>query len=161
MGHITSSDDHRSLILGVSTCSMLGESLNKICRPVSRLLITSQRLSLMTYNKIVQEQCVTCQIIERMDAIDRLTCYCSYPVPKWLELMMVKLHAQQTEIRKHTEIKCRKILTLDCKFSPPVKLWYDRIHAYRQQFRLQEGKANSSRNIDHFARQNNIKKQSS
>ena len=81
--------DHTSLIFNVLTFSMLGESLNKICRPVSRRLITSQRLSVMTYNKIVQEQCATHQIQERMDAIHSLTSYCRYPVPKWLELMIV------------------------------------------------------------------------
>ena len=33
---------HRSLIFNVSTCSMLVETLNKNCKPVSRCLITSQ-----------------------------------------------------------------------------------------------------------------------
>ena len=82
--------DHRSLILDVSTSSMLGETLNKICKLVSRFLITSQRLSVMSYNKIVQEHCSTHRIQEWMDAIDRLTSYCGYPVPKWLELIMCK-----------------------------------------------------------------------
>ena len=54
--------DHSSLILNVQTHSMLGETLNNICKPVSRLLITSQQLSAMRYNKIVQEQCTTHQI---------------------------------------------------------------------------------------------------
>ena len=128
--------DHRSLILDVSTCSMFGEKLNKICKPVSRRLITSQRLSVMRYNKIVQEQCIIHQIQEQMYAIDRLTSYYGYPVPKWLEVRMVKVHSQLTEIRQHAEKKCRKIQTPACKFSPPVKLWYDRIHAFRQLIRL-------------------------
>jgi hypothetical protein len=68
--------DHRSLIFDTSTRSMLGESLNKICRPVS---ITSHGSSVMSYNKIVQEQCATHQIQERMDAIDSLTRYCGFP----------------------------------------------------------------------------------
>jgi len=109
------------------------------------------------YNKIVQEQCIIHQIQERMDAIDRLTSYCGYPLPKWIEIMMVKVHAQLTEIRQHAERKCRKVLTPACKFSPPVKLWYDRIHAFRQLIRLQEGKTNNGRNINRFARRNNIK----
>ena len=73
--------DHRSLILDVSTRSMFGYELNQICKPVSRRLITSQRSSVMRYKKIVQDQFIIHQIQERMDAIDRLTSYCGYPVP--------------------------------------------------------------------------------
>ena len=106
----------------------------------------------------MQKQCIIHRIQERMGAIDRLTSYCGYPVPKWLEVMMVKVHTQLTEIRQHAESNCRKILTPACKFSPPVKLWYDRIHAYRQLIRLQEGETNNGRNIYRFASQNNIEK---
>ena len=89
-----------------------------------------------------------------MDAIDSLTSYCGYPVPKWLEIMMAEVHTQLTEIRQHAGRKCHKILTPICKVSPPVKLF----HAFRQMSRLQEGKTNNGRNIYIFARQNNIKK---
>jgi hypothetical protein len=34
--------DHRSFIMDISTCSLLGEFRFKICRPVSRRLVTSQ-----------------------------------------------------------------------------------------------------------------------
>ena len=112
----------------------------------------------MRYNKIVHEQCISHQIQEQLDTIDRLTSYWGYPVPKWLEERMVKVHSQLTEIKQYAERKCRKILTLACEFSPPVKLWYDRIHAFRQLIRQQEGKTNNGGNIYHFARRNNIEK---
>ena len=112
--------DHRSLTLEVSTRSMFGDKLNKICKQVSRHLITSQRSSVMRYKKIVQQQYIIHQIQEQMDAIDRLTSYCGYQVPNWPEVRMVKVLAKLTEIRQHAERKCRKILTRACEFSPPV-----------------------------------------
>ena len=52
LNFVDSPGDHRSLILDVSACSMFGEKLNKICKPVSRRLITSQQLLVMRYTKI-------------------------------------------------------------------------------------------------------------
>ena len=49
--------DHCSLLLDISTQSMLGEHLHKICRPVGRRLVTAQQDSVRKYNKIFQEQC--------------------------------------------------------------------------------------------------------
>ena len=63
-----------------------------------------------------------------MDGVDKMTKYCGYPSPKWLETSMLKLYAQLIEIRKYAEKMCRKILTPACKFSPTIKMWYDRIH---------------------------------
>jgi hypothetical protein len=69
---------------------------------------------------------------------------------------MLKLYAQLTEIRKHAEKKCRKILTPDSEFSPTIRMWYDRIHVYKQLIRLKEGKSHKARNTFRFARKNNI-----
>ena len=148
--------DHRSLILDVSTRSLLGEYHNKICRPVSRRLVMSQKSSVENYNRIVQEQCDIHRIQIRLDAIDKMTKYCGYPVPTWLKTMMLKVYAQLTEIRRYAEKKCRKILTPHSEFGPTVKTWYDRIHAYRQLIRLRSGKAANDGNIYRFARRNNI-----
>ncbi len=48
--------DHRSLCFDISTRSLLGEFRFKICRPVSRRLVTSQQASVTRYNQIVLEQ---------------------------------------------------------------------------------------------------------
>ena len=148
--------DHRSLILDVSTRSLLGDYHTKICRPVSRRLVMAQKSSVKNYNRIVQEQCDIHRIQERLNAIDKMTNYCGYPSPDWLKAMMLKVYAQLTEIRRHAEKKCRKILTPQSEFSPTVKTWYDRIHAYRQLIRLRSGKASNAANIYRFARRNNI-----
>jgi hypothetical protein len=80
LNFVDSPGDHRSLLFDVSTRSMLGEYTNSICRPVSRRLVMSQKDSVKRYNKIVQEQCLIHRIQERLDAIDKMTKYCSYPV---------------------------------------------------------------------------------
>jgi hypothetical protein len=80
----------------------------------------------------------------------------NHPSLKWLEKKILNLYAQLTEIRRYAEKKCRKILTPDSKFSPTIRMWYDRIHAYQQLIKLKEGKTNKARNKFRFARKNNI-----
>jgi hypothetical protein len=93
--------DHRSLILDVSTRSLLGIYRYKICRPVSRWLVTSQVSSVQRYNKIIREQFSIHRIEERMTAVDYMTRYCGHPSPPWLRSMIIKLYKQMTEIRVH------------------------------------------------------------
>ncbi len=124
--------DHRSICFDISTRSLLGEFRYKVCRPVSRRLVTSQTDSVRRYNDIVCEQFTIHRNVERLDAVDKMTHYCGYPSPGWLRAMIIKLYKQMTEIRVHAEKKCRKILRPDSDFSPTIKMWYDRIHAYLQ-----------------------------
>jgi hypothetical protein len=65
--------NHRLLILDVSTRSLLGKFWHKVCRPVSRRLITLQQLSVDRYDKIVREQFEIHCIKERLDGVDRMT----------------------------------------------------------------------------------------
>jgi hypothetical protein len=143
--------NHRSLIFDVSTRSVLGKFRYKVCRPVSRQLVTSQASSFKQYNEIVQEQFKIHRIVKRMDAVDKMTRYCGYPSPRWLCAMIIKLYKQMTEIRVHAKKKCRKILKPDSNFSPTIQMWYDRIHAYLQLIRIKEGKAKNTANILRFA----------
>ena len=148
--------DHRSLCFDITTRSLLGEFRFKVCRPVSRRLITSQEGSVQRYNQIVREQFEIHRIIVRLDAVDKMTRYCGYPSPGWLQTMILKLYKQMTEIRVHAEKKCRKILRPESDFSPTIQMWYDRIHAYLQLIRLHEGKAKNVGNILRFARRQHI-----
>ena len=122
--------DHRSLLFDVSMRLLLGEFRYKICHPVSRQLVTSQADSVRRYNKIVREQFKIHRIVERMDAVDKMTQYCGYLAPRWLRAMIIKLYKQMTEIRIHTKKRCRKIFRAECNYSPTVQMWYDMIHAY-------------------------------
>ena len=148
LNFVDSPGDHRLLMVDVSTRSVLCGHLNKICRPVSRRLVMSQTKSVSRYNKTVKEQCTIHRIQEGMDAVDKMTKYCGHPSPKWLETSMLKLYAQLTEIRKYAEKTCRKILAPACKFSPAIKMWYDRIPEYKQLIKLKEGKTSKARKPD-------------
>jgi hypothetical protein len=80
--------DHRLFIIDILTHSLLGKFRFKVCRPVSRRLVTSQQQSMDRYNKIVRDQFNTHRIVERMNAIDKMTRYCGYPSPPWLRAMI-------------------------------------------------------------------------
>ncbi len=114
-------------------------------------MVTSQADSVKRYNEIVREQFEIHRIVERMNAVDKMTKYCRNPSPRWLRSMIIKLYKQMTKIRIHAEKKCRKILRPESNFSPTVQMWYDRIHAYLQLIRMKEGKTNNTANILRFA----------
>ncbi len=65
--------DHRSLCFDISTCSLLGEFRYKTCHPVSRCLVTFQQSSVKRYNAIVCKQFAIHCIVERMNAMDKMT----------------------------------------------------------------------------------------
>jgi hypothetical protein len=148
---VESPGDHRSFVLDISTRSLRGVYRYKVCRPVSRRLVTSQESSVKTYNKIIREHFQIHHNEAQMDTVDRMTRYCGYPSPPWLCTMILKLYNQMTDIRVHAKKKCRKILQPDGNFSPMIKMWYDRIHAYLQLIRMKEGKTKNTANILCFA----------
>ncbi len=62
--------DHQSLCFDISTRSLLVKFWFKICRPVSRRLVTSKQDSVQRYNEKVREQFGIHRIPERLDAVD-------------------------------------------------------------------------------------------
>ncbi len=86
-------------------------------------------------------------IVERMEAVDKMTQYCGYHSPGWLRAMIIKLYNQMMEIRVHAEKNCRNILRPESNYSPTIQMWYDCIHAYLQLIRLKEGNAKNISNI--------------
>jgi hypothetical protein len=151
-----SPEDHRSLCFDISTRSLLGNFKHKICRPVSRRLVTSQQSSVKRYNEIVCEQFDIHCIVERMEAVDKMTRYCGYPSPGWLRAMIIKLYKQMTKIRVHAKKNCRKILRPESNYSPTIQMWYNHIHVYLQLIRMKEGNAKNIGNILRFAPQQHI-----
>jgi hypothetical protein len=117
--------DHRSLCFDIFTCSLLGEFKYKIFWPVSWRLVTSQPSLVKRYNKIVHEQVKIPRIVEQLDAVDKMTQYCGYPLPCWLCAMIIKLYKQMTEIRVHGKKKSRKILRPESDFSPTIQMCYN------------------------------------
>ncbi len=133
------------MLFDISTGSLLGKFRDKVCHPVSRRLVTLQVDSVKRYNETVRDQFEVHRIVERMDAVDKMTKYCGNPSPQWLCLMIIKLYKQMTKIRIHAEKGYRKILRPESDFSPTVKMWYNRIHAYLQLIRMKEGKMKKHR----------------
>jgi hypothetical protein len=148
--------NHRAFIINASTRLLLGKFRYKICRPVSRRLITSQQSSVDKYNRIVWEQFAWHRIVKRLDAVNKMTRYCGFPSPNFLQAMIIKLYRQMTEIRVHAEKKCRKVLQPECNYSPMAQMWYDRIHAYLQLIRMKEGKTKNNGNIVRFTARTHI-----
>ncbi len=86
---LDSPGDHRAFIIDISTRSLLGEFRYKVCRPISRRLITSQQRSVDVYNRIVNEQFDRHRIVIRLDAVDKMTRYCGFPTPNFLRAMII------------------------------------------------------------------------
>jgi hypothetical protein len=84
--------NHQAFIINVSTRFLLGKFHYKICHPVSRRLITSQQSSVDEYNRIVREQFAQHRIVECLDAVDKMTRYCGFPSPNFLQAMIIKLY---------------------------------------------------------------------
>jgi hypothetical protein len=82
--------NHRSLCFDISTHSLLGKFRYEICRPVSRRLVISQQSLVKRYNKIVREQFETHCIVERLDAVDKMTCYCGYLSPGCIDYQAIQ-----------------------------------------------------------------------
>ena len=139
LSFMESPGDHRSWLIEVTTRSMLGRDLLKIVRPPGRKLVTTQPRTVKRYNKIVEEQFLRHRIPERLDAVDKLSRVCGNPTPPWLTSMMIKLYSQMDQIRIHAEKQCRNFKTPDAEFSPTIKHWYDRIHAYMDLLKLKQG----------------------
>jgi hypothetical protein len=116
----------------------------------------SQQGSVNEYNRIMHVQFNQHRIIERLDAVNKMTRYCGFPAPNFLLAMIIKLYRQMTEIRVHAEKKGQKILQPNSDYSPTVQMWYDRIHAYLQLILLKDGKAKNVGNVICFAVRTNI-----
>ena len=59
--------NHRSLLFDITTRSLLSKFRYKVCPPVSRRLVTSQKDSVKRYNEIVREHFEVHRIVERME----------------------------------------------------------------------------------------------
>ena len=126
--------DHRSIVAGLSTRSMLSVHRYTVVKPVARRLVTMNSCCLQKYLMITDNQFDIHRIQERMDALENLVKLCGHPCSEWLQLMVKKLHTQIREIRQHGEKKCRHIMRPEADYSPPIQWWYDRAHAYKSLF---------------------------
>jgi hypothetical protein len=89
---LDSPGNHQAFIIDISTRLLLGEFRYKVCPPVSCRLIMSQKGLVDEYNRIVREQFAQHRIVEHLDAVDKMTRYCGFPSPKFLQAMIIKLY---------------------------------------------------------------------
>ena len=60
---------------------------------------------------------------------------------------MDALDKQMVELQKCAERRCRRILKPDLEFSGPVKLWHERLQAYKALIKWKTGNAWRGSNI--------------
>ena len=72
-------------------------------------------------------------ILERLKKILKEA---SFPVSEEAAEALEKIDLEMTRLMLSAEKKCRKLYTKHYEFSPPIKQWLDRCHAYRALIRL-------------------------
>ncbi|KAL7536732.1 hypothetical protein ACHAXR_007366 [Thalassiosira sp. AJA248-18] len=83
----------------------------------------------------------------------------SYPASAEAEAALKGIDKLMTSLMLEVEKKCQKLNLAHYDFSPVVKSWLDKFHAYRQLTRLRSGKAMSNvANVKRFAVRNGIEK---
>jgi hypothetical protein len=76
--------DHQLFVLDVSTRSLLGVYIYKVCRLVCRRLVTSQETPVKRYNAIIREQFEIHRVKDQLNVVNNMTRYCGYLLPQWL-----------------------------------------------------------------------------
>ncbi len=94
---LDSPGDHQAFIIDISTRLLLGEFHYKVCRPISRHLITSQQSSVNEYSRIVCKQFDQQKIVEHLRAVKKMSRYCGFPSPNFLQAMIIKLYANDRD----------------------------------------------------------------
>ena len=136
--------DHRTMIFDVSTRSLLGKYEHRVVRAGCRRL-NCRTTSMGRYNKLLETLMTQNRMDERLDAVleeivnDRPTV--------GQQRRMDILDEQFVQLQKHAESKCRKILKPDMVFSGPVKLWHERVQAYKALVRWKKGNSGNVSNI--------------
>ena len=116
------------MIFDVSTRSLIGAFEHRIVGPSCRRL-NYKTPSLGRYNEILEKLMNIHKMEERLDAIiDAIVDDCPTPAQK---LQMNSLDTQMVELHKCEERQCRKIIKPTIESSPKVKLWHERVQAYR------------------------------
>ena len=150
--------DHRTTFGDISTTSMIGLHKPHIVRPTTRRLTTKQARSVQEYNNELWDRLCRHRIPGRWEKLAADIHRDSGSGIKDIQGQAETLHRETLEHRLGAERNCRKILKPESEFSPPIKFWYDRIHAYQGLIRLLEGKhpGMGRSRVYRFARNHNI-----
>ena len=136
--------DHRTMIFDVSTRSLIGIFEHHVVRSGCRRL-NCKTSSLSKYNAILERLMATHRMEERLDEIIEAVVN-DRPTPAQ-QAKMEALDKQFVELQKHAERKCRKIIKPELEFSSKVKLWHERMQAYKGLIRWKKGNCRNDSNI--------------
>ena len=136
--------DHRTMIFDVSSRSLIGKFEHRIVRAGCRRL-NCKTHSLHSYNRILEALMTRHRMDPRLDAIiDKVV---DDTPTKAQHAQMEALDRQMVELQKCAERRCRKIIRPNMEFSEPVKLWHERVQAYKALIRWKTGCPCNSSNI--------------
>ena len=130
--------------------SLLGKNLNKVV-PVKARQLSSKVEPIRTayidrLEKLFRQRNIYCQLL-------RLEKKASFPATQEVKNTLEELDRLIVELMKISERKCRNICAAHYEFSPVIKEWLDRCHAFRQLLRLRlDIKVGNSANIKRFVR---------
>ena len=136
--------DHRTMIFDISTRSLIGKFEHRIVRAGYRCL-NCKTYSLTSYTKILEKLMVTHRMEAHLDAIiERIV---DDSPTREQRAKMEAIERQMVELQKCAERRCCKIIRPNMEFSGPVKLWHERLRAYKALIRQKTGNSRNSSNI--------------
>ena len=127
--------DHRPVMMDVTIASILGRNLPKIVPPRARRLSAKIPRIREEYIKLLEKSFEQHGIFDRLVKLSNET---ESSVSLQAKSALNELDKLMTRLMLEAEKKCRKVYACHHDFSPEVKGWLDRCHAYRQLISLRK-----------------------
>ena len=124
--------DHRPVMLDISLDSLLGKRLNRVVPVKARKLNSKVGRIRQKYVDKLEELFKQHNIYRRLLELEKKA---SFPASKEVKETLEQLDQLVVELMLLSERKCRKICAAHYEFSPVIKEWLDRCHAFRQLIR--------------------------
>lgn len=121
--------DHRPVVLDITTQSVLGGKMHRIVPPAARRLNSKVKRVRRDYNSKLEQLFKSHNIYERLVEIERDA---SFPIASEAKAALEALDRTVSELMHTAEKGCRKLRAQHYDFSPEVRTWIDRCHAYKQ-----------------------------
>ena len=120
--------DHRPVMLDLTVRSVLGGKLQKLTPPAARRLNSKVKRVRVAYIARLEKLFKGNNIYERLLEIDK---HAEYPLSDEAAKALEAIDRLVTSLMLQAEKGCQKLQANHYKFSPQVKTWLDRCHAYR------------------------------
>ncbi|KAL7540242.1 hypothetical protein ACHAXR_009967, partial [Thalassiosira sp. AJA248-18] len=146
--------DHRPVMVDITVQSLLGTNLKQFAPPAARRLNSKVKGIRPAYMDKLKKLFQRHNILGRLNDIAKVA---SYPLADEAAAALEAIDKLVASLMLEAEKGCRKIRANHYEFSPQVKIWLDRCHAYRQLIRYKIGKrVKNVANMKRFARRCNI-----